>query len=93
MQTSEFDGVRFETFLTPDYHVSHDSLQHTAQRVYRLLDRRFGTPAVQEPYLAVVEMEEEGPTGFSVLMSDAVASDSVMISVPRSAAPSMARSR
>lgn len=66
------DDVRFETFLTPQFSFSHDTLAALAARVYRVLVPRFGEPQHPSRYLAAVEDRAIGHTGFSVRMNNAV---------------------
>ena len=53
--TSRIGDFRFETFLTPTFRFSHDSLAKFVAREYRLLTPRFGEPQWPSRYLAVVE--------------------------------------
>ena len=66
------DGVRFETFTTPAFHFSHDSLASALRPIDSVLHARFGGPT--PPYIAAVEDRAVGPRGFSVRMADAVIS-------------------
>ncbi|HEV2752188.1 MAG TPA: M1 family aminopeptidase [Gemmatimonadales bacterium] len=66
------EAVRFETFLTPEFHFSHDSLATVAVRVYHVLVPRFGEPQLPTHYLAVVEDRVLGHSGFAVRMNNAV---------------------
>lgn len=72
VETSDVDGVRFETFLRPAFHFSHDTLARVLRRVDSVFGQRFGGPT--PPYIAVVEDRGLGPRGFSVRMTDAVIS-------------------
>lgn len=71
---TDVDGVRFETFTTPAFHFSHDSLATVLRPVDSLLHARFGGPT--PPYIAAVEDRAIGPRGFSVRMADAIISGS-----------------
>ncbi|HEX5435861.1 MAG TPA: hypothetical protein VFW98_01785, partial [Gemmatimonadaceae bacterium] len=71
-RTTMVDGVRVETFITPDFHSSHDSLVAAFRRVYRVFRPRFG--ALPSGYVAVVEDRGAGHGGFKVRMNDAVIS-------------------
>lgn len=68
--TSDVDGVTFETFTTPAFHFSHDTLASALGRIDPVFGKRFGGPT--PPYLAVVEDRALGDRGFSVRMTDAV---------------------
>jgi hypothetical protein len=68
--TSNVDGVTFETFTTPAFDFSHDTLASTLRRIDPVLGTRFGGPT--PPYIAVVEDRALGARGFSVRMTDAV---------------------
>jgi hypothetical protein len=71
-KTSNVDGVRFETFTSPDFHFSHDTLAKALRAVDKILGARFGGPV--PPYVAVVEDRALGKRGFSVHMGNAVVS-------------------
>jgi hypothetical protein len=68
--TSDVDGVSFETFTTPAFHFSHDTLASALRRIDPVFGKRFGGPT--PPYIAVVEDRVLGARGFSVRMTDAV---------------------
>jgi peptidase M1-like protein len=68
--TSDVDGVTFETFTTPSFDFSHDTLATALRRIDPVLGKRFGGPT--PPYIAVVEDRALGARGFSVRMTDAV---------------------
>ncbi|MGH7620703.1 MAG: M1 family aminopeptidase, partial [Gemmatimonadaceae bacterium] len=72
--SSDVDGVRFETFTTPAYNFSHDTLAFALRRIDHILGARFGGPDPR--YIAVVEDRAIGPRGFAVRMTDAVISGS-----------------
>jgi hypothetical protein len=72
--TTTIGTVRFETFLEPDFHFSHDTLAAIAKRVYRVLEPRFGAPMPPSKYLAAVEERALGRGGFTVRMNNAVIS-------------------
>ena len=64
--------VRVETFLTPDFTFTHDSLAKVAARVYAVLARRFGEPQAPTRYVAMVANRALGRGGFSVRMNNLV---------------------
>jgi len=64
--------VRVETFLPSDFRFTHDSLTKVAERVYRVLGRRFGEPQAPTRYLAIIANRALGRGGFSVRMNNAV---------------------
>jgi hypothetical protein len=64
--------VRVETFLTPDFRFTHDSLAKVAQRVYAVIGRRFGEPQAPTRYLAIVANRALGRGGFAVRMNNLV---------------------
>lgn len=66
--------VRVETFLTPDFRFSHDTLAKVVRRVYDLLGRRFGEPQAPSRYIALVANRALGRGGFSVRMNNLVVS-------------------
>jgi len=68
--TSDVSGVKFETFLRPVFHFSHDTLASALRRIDSVLGKRFGGPT--PPYIAVAEDRALGARGFSVRMTDAV---------------------
>lgn len=72
--TTQIGDVKFETFLTPDFRYSADTLARIAGRVYRVLVPRFGEPQLPSHYLSVVEDRALGHTGFAVRMNNAVIS-------------------
>lgn len=72
--TTRIGDLRFETFLTPSYHFSSDTLAKIVKRVYSVLVPRFGEPQLPSHYLAVVEDRALGHTGFAVRMNNAVIS-------------------
>jgi len=71
-----FGPVRVETFLTPDFKFSHDTLATIARRVYDVLGRRFGEPQAPSRYIAFVSNRALGRGGFSVRMNNLVVSGS-----------------
>jgi hypothetical protein len=64
--------VRVETFLTPDFRFTHDTLAKVTARVYDVLARRFGEPQAPTRYVAMVANRALGRGGFSVRMNNAV---------------------
>ncbi|HEX5435852.1 MAG TPA: M1 family aminopeptidase [Gemmatimonadaceae bacterium] len=72
--TTQIGALRFQTFLTPSFHFSHDTLAALAARVYHVLVPRFGIPLLPSHYLAVVEDRALGNGGFTVRMNNAVIS-------------------
>jgi hypothetical protein len=74
--TTEFAGVRFESFTVPGFRHSHDSLAAATKRVYDVLALRFGEPQFPSRYLAAVENRVLGNGGFSVRMNNAAVSGS-----------------
>ena len=66
--------VRVETFLTPGFRFTHDSLARVAQRVYQVLGKRFGEPQAPTRYLAMVANRALGRGGFAVRMNNLVVS-------------------
>ena len=78
--TSRIDDFTFETFVTPTFRFSHDSLAKRIAREYRLLTPRFGEPQWPSRYLAVVENRVLHGAGFTVRMNNAVvAGDNVLL--------------
>jgi hypothetical protein len=78
--TSRIDDFTFETFVTPKFRFSHDSLAKFVAREYRLLTPRFGEPQWPSRYLAVVENRVLHGSGFTVRMNNAVvAGDNVLL--------------
>jgi hypothetical protein len=73
-KSTRFGDVTFETFTTPDFHFSADTLAKIAERVYHVLVPRFGAPQLPSNYLAVVEDRALGHGGFAVRMNNAVIS-------------------
>lgn len=67
-------NFEFESFLTPTFHFTHDSLASIIAREYRLLTPRFGDPQPPSRYLAVVESRVLKGAGFTVRMNNAVVS-------------------
>lgn len=72
--TTRIADLTFETFLTPSYHFTSDTLAKIVKRVYAVLVPRFGEPQLPSHYLAVVEDRALGHTGFAVRMNNAVIS-------------------
>lgn len=70
--TTSFGPVRVETFLTPDFRFTHDSLAKVVQRVYDVLASRFGEPQAPTRYVAMVSNRALGRGGFSVRMNNLV---------------------
>jgi hypothetical protein len=74
-RTTDFGTVRFESFTTPRFRHSHDTLAARTKHVYDLLTRRFGEPQFPSRYLAAVENRALGASGgFSVRMNNAAIS-------------------
>jgi hypothetical protein len=71
-KTTPIGDLRFETFVTPRFRFSHDSLATLVAREYRLLTPRFGEPQAPSHYLAVVENRALHGAGFTVRMNNAV---------------------
>lgn len=89
--TSRIADFTFETFLTPKFRFSHDSLAKFVAREYRLLTARFGEPQWPSRYLAIVENRVLHGSGFTVRMNNAVvAGDNVKILDEPVLAPSAA---
>jgi hypothetical protein len=63
--------LEFETFLTPKFAYSRDTLAAIARREFAYLGKRFGTPT---HYQADVEDRELHGSGFAVRMNDAAVS-------------------
>jgi hypothetical protein len=82
--TTPVGPVRVETFLTPEFRFTHDSLARVAQRVYQVLGRRFGEPQAPTRYLAMVANRALGRGGFAVRMNNLVVggSDPKMLDDP-----------
>jgi hypothetical protein len=74
--TTSVNGGEFtlETFFTPHFHFTHDTIAKTAALVYRTLVPRFGEPQAPSKYLAVVEDRGLGHGGWAVRMNNAVIS-------------------
>ena len=74
-KTTDFGTFVFESFLTPGFRHSHDTLAARTKAVYDLLAPRFGEPQFPSRYLAVVEDRALGPSGnFNVRMNNAAIS-------------------
>jgi hypothetical protein len=74
-RTTDFGSFRFETFTTPAFRHSHDTLAARVKHVYDLLSPRFGEPKYPTRYLAAVEDRAIGARGgFSVAMNSAAIS-------------------
>jgi hypothetical protein len=73
-QVTDFGTFRFESFTTPTFRHSHDSLAAATKRVYDLLTPRFGEPQFPSRYLAAVQSRALGPGGFNVRMNNAAIS-------------------
>jgi hypothetical protein len=69
---TQIGDLRFETFVTPQFRFSHDSLVTLVAREYRLLTPRFGEPQAPSHYLAIVENRVLHGAGFTVRMNNAV---------------------
>jgi len=67
-----FGPIRVETFLTPDFRFTHDSLATVTRRVYETLAARFGEPQAPTRYVALVANRALGRGGFSVRMNNLV---------------------
>lgn len=72
--TTQVGDLRLESFLTPKFHFSVDTLAKIVGRVYRVLVPRFGEPQLPSHYLALVEDRALGHEGFAVRMNNAVIS-------------------
>lgn len=66
--------TKFETFVTPEFKFSRDTMADIARREYAYLEGRFGLPAKPTHYQAVVEDRELHGSGFAVRMNDAIVS-------------------
>ena len=64
--------VTVETFLTPDFRFSHDTLARVTKAVYDVLGPRFGEPQAPTRYVSMVANRALGRGGFSVRMNNAV---------------------
>jgi hypothetical protein len=73
-QTTDFGSFRFESFTSPSFRHSHDSLAAVTKRVYDLLQPRFGEPQFPSRYLAAVQDRALGAGGFNVRMNNAAIS-------------------
>lgn len=69
---TSFGPVRVETFLTPDFRFTHDSLVTVTRRVYEVLATRFGEPQAPTRYVALVANRALGRGGFSVRMNNLI---------------------
>lgn len=80
VESSNIGALRVETFLTPKFHVSRDTLITLIDRVYRILTPRFGEPQRPSRYLAIVEHRQLKGSGFTVRMNnDVVSGDNAII--------------
>ncbi|HUQ80948.1 MAG TPA: M1 family aminopeptidase [Gemmatimonadaceae bacterium] len=70
--TTPAGPLRVETFLTPGFTFTHDTLVKVAARVYDVLARRFGEPQAPTRYLAIVANRALGGGGFAVRMNNLV---------------------
>jgi hypothetical protein len=70
------DGTRFQSFLSPNFRFSHDTLEKVIGRVYHVIGSRFGEPEAPSRYVAVVEDELISDDGISARMDNAVISGS-----------------
>jgi hypothetical protein len=70
------DGTRFESFLSPNFGFSRDTLEKVIARVYRVIGGRFGEPESPSHYVAVVEDELITDDGIAARMDNAVISGS-----------------
>jgi hypothetical protein len=66
--------LRLETFTTPAFRFSADTMANILAREYRLLTTRFGEPRGTTHYFAVVEDRQLHGSGFTVRINDAVVS-------------------
>ncbi len=73
-RTTDFGSFRFESFTSPTFRYSHDSLAAATKRVYDLLQPRFGEPQFPSRYLAAVQDRALGAGGFNVRMNNAAVS-------------------
>lgn len=64
--------VRVETYLTPDFRFTHDTLAAVTRRVYEVLAPRFGEPQAPTRYIGFVANRALGRGGFSVRMNNVV---------------------
>ena len=70
--TTPVGPLRVETFLTPDFRFTHDSLATVVQRVYAVLASRFGEPQAPTRYVGIVANRALGRGGFAVRMNNLV---------------------
>ena len=70
--TAAFGPIVVETFLTPDFRFTHDSLVTVTRRTYDVLATRFGEPQAPTRYVAFVANRALGRGGFSVRMNNLV---------------------
>jgi hypothetical protein len=81
------DGVRIETFTTPSFPFSLDTLAAAFHRIYSVYEARFGP--LPGKYLAIVEDRGAGRGGFKVRMNNAiVAGTTAQVLLDRSPIPS-----
>jgi len=74
-QLTDFGTFRFESFTTPSFRHSHDTLAARVKHLHDLLTPRFGEPKHPARYLAAVEDRAIGARGgFSVAMNSAAIS-------------------
>jgi Peptidase family M1 domain len=74
-RATDFGAFRFESFTTPAFRHSHDTLAVRVKHLYDLLTPRFGEPKAPARYLAAVEDRALGPRGgFNVAMNSAAIS-------------------
>jgi hypothetical protein len=67
-------SIRLETFTTPAFPFSTDTMAAILEREYHLLTARFGEPRGATHYFAVVEDRALGHVGFAVRINDAIVS-------------------
>jgi hypothetical protein len=70
------DGTRFQSFLSPRFRFSHDTLAKVIGRVYRVIGGRFGEPEAPSHYVAVVEDDLIAGDGIAVRIDNGVISGS-----------------
>lgn len=70
--TTPVGPVRVETFLTPGFAFSHDTLVKVTARTYDVLSRRFGEPQAPTRYVGIVANRALGRGGFAVRMNNLV---------------------
>jgi hypothetical protein len=74
-RTTDFGTFRFESFTTPDFRHSHDTLAARVKHLYDLITPRFGEPRFPTRYIAAVEDRALGARGgFNVAMNNAAIS-------------------